>query len=96
MSLLDPQIPKNRRAFDRWRRRQLIGIPITVLVGLVWIMLFLRFADLSNETLARLSLVPLALYGVFLFYTEYHRLRIFRRDLRERRSVSDSTGETAD
>lgn len=88
MSILDPQLPQNRVEFDRWSRRKLLGIPITLSVSLVWVFGWMKYSRLDNDAFAWVAVVPLAVYGAFVLYAEYRKTMIFRRDLKERRQGS--------
>ena len=84
--MFEPELPHNRAEFDRLGRLKLWGLPVTVVVGMAFVLsVYVLFPDISDERMAVIGTGPLAAYGIFLGYLEFKRAIIFRRDLRERR-----------
>jgi hypothetical protein len=61
------------------------GIPVTAVAATVWILALVQVMEPVGGTFAALGVAPpFGGYFVYLGYLEWHRLRIFRSDLRER------------
>ena len=85
--MLDPILEHNRTQFDRLKRQQLVGIPVTVGIALLVILGVLTLGRSLGQTVEMIIVMsPLAGYGIFCIYAEVQKTRLFWRDLRERRN----------
>jgi len=80
---LKPELQHNRKEFDRLLRRKRQVLAAVVLAAFPVAML-VPVAGIPATVVALLTVA-----GVIFLYLEFRRVQVFRRDLRERRHMSE-------